>query len=338
MLFRSSTNSKGEFQFVNPKENENLYKLVQMKNFAMYWDANAEHIPADSKEQIGEDLHELIYTSEKHVRGMDYILNPVSFDLNVKISQNHQEVSEGKIIIDCLCKQISMCLNENQYGQIVHLAEFFRNYTKSIKYIHHRPSKDIQSDPMSWWKYVCRNMREDTRENRKFKDWGMILKFIKDRNRYISLYSRKRLSGVEKQIVMTEKEKEELAQLEWKYSYEDISLFRAIANAYYKKNKAHIEKLKKEAEEEYNKKAGFFSKMFSGGPAVKVKSLALTPNLLKELQDTISKSDIKKGEEGPEIPEEFVQQKFIFNLQEGSLVLRDRDLKQIGRASCRERV
>ena len=55
---------------------------------------------------------------------------------------------------------------------------------------------------MSWWKYVCRNMREDTRENRKFKDWGMILKFIKDRNRYISLYSRKRLSGVEKQIVM----------------------------------------------------------------------------------------------------------------------------------------
>ena len=102
----------------------------------------------------------------------------------------------------------------------------------------------------------------------------------------------------------TEKEKEELAQLEWKYSYEDISLFRAIANAYYKKNKAHIEKLKKEAEEEYNKKAGFFSKMFSGGPAVKVKSLALTPNLLKELQDTISKSDIKKGEEGPEIPEE----------------------------------
>ena len=67
------------------------------------------------------------------MRGMDYILNPVSFDLNVKISQNHQEVSEGKIIIDCLCKQISMCLNENQYGQIVHLAEFFRNYTKSIK-------------------------------------------------------------------------------------------------------------------------------------------------------------------------------------------------------------
>ena len=57
-----STNSKGEFQFVNPKENENLYKLVQMKNFAMYWDANAEHIPADSKEQIGEDLHELVRT------------------------------------------------------------------------------------------------------------------------------------------------------------------------------------------------------------------------------------------------------------------------------------
>lgn len=55
-----STNSKGEPQFVSPKDNENLYKLVQMKNFAMYWDAKAKHIPATSKKQIGEDLHQLV--------------------------------------------------------------------------------------------------------------------------------------------------------------------------------------------------------------------------------------------------------------------------------------
>lgn len=55
-----STNSKGEPQFVSPKDNENLYKLVEMKNFAVYWDANAKHVPSTSKQQIGEDLHQLV--------------------------------------------------------------------------------------------------------------------------------------------------------------------------------------------------------------------------------------------------------------------------------------
>lgn len=53
--------------------------------------------------------------------------------MNVKINQGKTDVTDGKIMVDCICKQVSLCLNESQYGQIVNLAEFFRNYSKSIR-------------------------------------------------------------------------------------------------------------------------------------------------------------------------------------------------------------
>lgn len=64
---------------------------------------------------------------------MAYVVDPVSVSMNVKINQGKQNVSDGKFLVSCICKQISVCLNESQYGQIVNLAEFFRNYSKSIK-------------------------------------------------------------------------------------------------------------------------------------------------------------------------------------------------------------
>ena len=42
------------------------------------------------------------------------------------------EDNEGKIVIDCQCKKLALCLDENQYGQVINLVEFFRNYSNSI--------------------------------------------------------------------------------------------------------------------------------------------------------------------------------------------------------------
>lgn len=83
--------------------------------------------------------------------------------------------------------------------------------------------------------------------------------------------------------------------MEWKHPYEDLALFRTISNAYYKRNLQHIEKQKKDKAAEQSKNQGFFSRMFSSGPAVKVESLQITPNLLQELQDSITKSDVNQA-------------------------------------------
>lgn len=62
---------------------------------------------------------------------MNYILEPISFEMKVRMNKDNAVV-DGKLLIDCICEKISVCLNENQYKQIVNLGDFFHNYSKSI--------------------------------------------------------------------------------------------------------------------------------------------------------------------------------------------------------------
>lgn len=117
-----------------------------------------------------------------------------------------------------------------------------------------------------------------------------------------------------------------MEELEWNYAYEDLALFRLIANAYYKKNKKYIEEQKRNYEAEH--KQGFFSKIFTSGPTIKIKNLEITPSLLNELQDSIS--EVEKEKVHPsEFTEEFLQQRINFTLNEVSLVLKDTQLNSL---------
>jgi vacuolar protein sorting-associated protein 13A/C len=121
--------------------------------------------------------------------------------------------------------------------------------------------------------------------------------------------------------------------LEWKHTYEDVALFRVISNAYFKRNKAHIQKMKLKKEQELKKDQGFFSKMFTSGPAIKVESLAITPSLLRELQDNLSQEDLKPTL--PQTSDDFVQQKITFCLSAGSFTLKDSEFKPLAEGGFR---
>ena len=77
---------------------------------------------------------------------------------------------------------------------------------------------------------------------------------------------------------------EELAELEKKYTYEELIKFRNYGNAYYIKNKQYIEQEKK-AEKS---KGGFWSKLGLGGNSPQnLQLIPITPELLHELQAII---------------------------------------------------
>lgn len=104
--------------------------------------------------------------------------------------------------------EISFIIIQNLF---LYVFEYFNFYliiiliVIFIKYIRYRPSGTPSDNPLEWWKYVFRGQKQDVDKTRRYHDWKYITQFIKDRNRYIYLYSHKKLSMSEKSIQMVSK-------------------------------------------------------------------------------------------------------------------------------------
>jgi len=196
-----------------------------------------------------------------------------------------------------------------------------------------RPSKGANA--RLWWRYATQVILERVKKDHEKRDFGNILKRIKVKNEYCSLW--KRASGVKWHKQLSPQDKKRLDELEDTLSFEDIIFFRSVADIALAKeadNSQKRDEFLKKKHEAKKEKSSWFSfgrkkekdaepKPAEGGGSSSteeaVPEVALSPDQEKELFEAIGYNEAVAEVEPPKeyvvVASSIVLSKFVFCVQ-----------------------
>jgi len=86
-LNAQTTNDQWVPSFIDTKQ-KLIHKLVDLKNFVVYWDYDSEPLSFNSSEEMGKKLEEMIYQSGRTKPFHRYILEPIYGELKVIVNKS----------------------------------------------------------------------------------------------------------------------------------------------------------------------------------------------------------------------------------------------------------
>jgi len=277
-----------------------LHKLVNLNHLGVYFDTgssnNAKPLKYTDLADLQQQMRQMIY-SKGNQTNASYLLHPISGYLKAQIDTEppkfgtDQERPRVKLMIDL--QKIQLSVDRPQIVNTLALMDNFTLYGKGLRYLKFRPPAQLlpRVAPKIWWVYVFRAISSEIHARNQKWTWAYIKQRSIDRNDYIELYKKKRNDK------MSSKEVKQLEDLEKKLPYEDILLYRKLANAAFnrEKQKAHA--------------GGFLSWFGGGAAAIPAQS---EEEVLKELYNKIGYSaDADHDQEETLFPPNFVKVEII---------------------------
>ncbi|XP_065089816.1 intermembrane lipid transfer protein Vps13D isoform X2 [Ochlerotatus camptorhynchus] len=149
-------------QTSNWSQQQVTFKLVELTNFAIYWD------PLAREEQV-------------------YIINPISAKAQLKRDRSETPLrtrSRPRLVCDLIWDEIKITLSDIQYNQMMQCARGLDDIARYRRFKLHRPSSTVQEDPKAWWHYAvrCHGLLRHTQSD--------PFVIAKENLRYISVYGR----------------------------------------------------------------------------------------------------------------------------------------------------
>lgn len=83
---------------------------------------------------------------------------------------------------------VTLSLSQEEYRDILKLAENITAFNRRLKYAHYRPLVGIHEDAKSWWKYACKVLTEEQKKASGHVSWEHVLQYARLRKRYVSRY------------------------------------------------------------------------------------------------------------------------------------------------------
>eukprot|EP01107_Rhizomastix_libera_P009123 TRINITY_DN2509_c0_g1_i2.p1 TRINITY_DN2509_c0_g1~~TRINITY_DN2509_c0_g1_i2.p1 ORF type:complete len:3538 (+),score=1196.63 TRINITY_DN2509_c0_g1_i2:754-10614(+) len=267
-----------------------------------------------------------------------YLLHPISATLRLKMNLSPLiDLTKPRIVADCDFPEIKFSFSENQYHTLLALMETMNQYTQTMKYLKYRPNcrPSKGANARLWWRYATQVILERVKKDHEKRDFGNILKRIKVKNEYCSLW--KRASGVKWHKQLSPQDKKRLDELEDTLSFEDIIFFRSVADIALAKeadNSQKRDEFLKKKHEAKKEKSSWFSfgrkkekdaepKPAEGGGSSSteeaVPEVALSPDQEKELFEAIGYNEAVAEVEPPKeyvvVASSIVLSKFVFCVQ-----------------------
>eukprot|EP01132_Coremiostelium_polycephalum_P010884 gene10884-13334_t len=242
-LFVESTDSDWKPTFIK-NETTVIHKTIDLDNFSIYWNSNSTRLEYQSIHDLSEKLKLMIKSKEElnspTTSSFQYILPPITAKLKGILNKSMIPMETiPKYSLNFEVGATEFCLSDNQYQDITMLLESFSLFKKSIEFRAKRPSKSISDDPKAWWNYAITSIRSRVHTDRYRHSWSFIFEFLHDKKEYIKLFKKSRRNTIHPT------EQVRLDALEWKLSFEHISLFRKLSyRAIEKEDKKQFEILK----------------------------------------------------------------------------------------------
>lgn len=220
-----STDSNWNPSFIQ-ESSSITWKLATLKSLSMYWNTDSDLV-CDS-----DDIINFMSTlPSTRVEEFQYILRPVSGVGHITLNKGSSG-PDTKAQLDF--ENLGFVFDNEQYRDIILIAEEFRKYKQILEYVNFRPKITVQKDPKAWFKYAGNVILKQVRDKDKQWSWKYILERRQDKLRYIELY-KLRESAIPGSI--PDNTTEEFNLIEKKYPYTDLKFFRSLAKSELKKEK-----------------------------------------------------------------------------------------------------
>lgn len=215
-----------------------------------------------------------------------YILKPVSAQIKTTISRKADHETP-KIYLDVEVDQTFFCLDANQLGAILEVADTFSCLFRQRKFSRLRPDVGPVQDPIKWWKFLNAVIMEKLCKKQKFS-LELYSQRRKNRLEYMRLYE----AILDKQELGKE-DRAAFLSLERLLSYSDILYFRSLSRASFNCRKHQT--------------------------SAKPQSTGWVTSLFNSINEVVSAGGHKKAGTTPAAIEEEEFKKFFYNLADGGL-------------------
>lgn len=239
-----------------------------------------------------------------------YILKPVS-GFGKIIMKKKLELGSAKNIVNLEFESFHIKIDDEQYYDVLMLAQTFILSARNLKYRKHRPPLAItpKTDPIAWFKYAGACILEKIKTRNKKRLWLTVIKRRQERKKYISLFKKKEVDGS-----LAPEEEAHFKVLEEMLSFEDIKFYRSLA-----RSEMREENLIPFALKQRQKPQGFFSRWWPSTSAEDSDALIKDEDI-KKFYETIDYDANAKNAAGDE-PADAKIMELNFDLKSGSIAL-----------------
>ncbi|KAG5513316.1 hypothetical protein PMAC_001379 [Pneumocystis sp. 'macacae'] len=316
-----STNDKWEPIFVQNNV-DFIHKLVTLDFLTIYWNVDSYSFSKKSHSELLKCFKDLIVRN-CHIPNHQLILKPISGTGHITLNKNNLG-GFSKTDINLIFEELSFVFNNYQYRSALMMVDLFHFFIRQQKYHRFRPtgdaSKSVKNNPRLWLQFAANSILYEIHEKNSKCTWTYLKKRRDQRLKYVDLFKKKLLEKID--II----ENEELQQLEYLLSYEDIRFYRSLAKSKLRKEKALSPKNNSQQSQSW------LSWLWNGSQNIDDQNkndLIITDEQRKELYDAIDWDEKKDISKELDDSIESINLKFSLSLKAGSFTLTEKtDIKQ----------
>ncbi|GFN93642.1 vacuolar protein sorting-associated protein 13d, partial [Plakobranchus ocellatus] len=220
-----STDSSWTPKFVSHQETDKMFKLVDLKGFGVYCDANVTMMGDLSHSDLSDAFARDMYLSKSNqFQDHEYILHPIT--AQGKVTRNTsalplRSTSSPRISLELTLSDMSVMLATDQYQSLNLWQREFARHGRRRKFRKGRPSCSISSSPRAWWKFAQDSFLNSIHERNR----RLTKKFLTRRAVTVVCYARI-YSEYLKGITLTSVQKTSKQDIEKELSFQELKVIR----------------------------------------------------------------------------------------------------------------
>ncbi|KAI1497895.1 vacuolar protein sorting-associated protein 13, partial [Biscogniauxia marginata] len=307
---------------------ETTHKLAKLGALAVYWNTDSELLgPGHEVPEDGEPMSHTDMTKkfkEMIGKGDDpatsehqFILKPVSGQAKIELDKTGHTYTP-KFKANLLFDEIGVVLDDDQYRDALMMVDTFHYFIRHQEYKRLQPKGVTpKEDPRAWLKFAGNAVLTKIHERNRRWTWDYFRDRRDDRRRYTEIFKKKKTSQQ-----LSAQETEDLNNLEWKLSYEDLRFWRSLARNQLRKENAEALRNAPPKEEQQQ---GWISWVWGSKPAEPTdtsENTEITEEQRKELYEAIDWDEKTALAEAVDAPRDAVRMEVDASLSTGSFTLR----------------
>lgn len=270
--------------FITGEALEHIQKSIALERLAIYFDSDIKPWKIDKpwEELLPSQWSEIFEPgikakdSENGNMGFQehsYLLHPVrGYAKYTKLGYKDlrsadQPAQKALVNLD----DVTLSLSQEEYRDILKLAENITAFNRRLKFAHYRPLVGIHEDAKSWWQYACKVLTEEQNKAIGHVSWEQVLRYARLRKRYVSRYVSCLQADPERTTIDDDKE---IQEIDRELEAEVILQWRMLAHNFVKQTSGNDVLRKRKPAQKSWSLFGWGAQSGKGNPESEAKNLS----------------------------------------------------------------
>ena len=296
---------------------DTTHKLAVLNSLAIYWNSDTKlfgtgkggDVGADAQEIDKDEMLQKFKEAIEYTDEFQYLLKPVSGRAGLELDKSGK-TDRPRMKARLLFQELGFILDEDQYRDALMLVDLMHYFIRHQEYKKDQPEKTPKEDPQGWLKFAGRSVLNKIHDRNRRWTWDYFKERRDMRLRYVELFKKKK-----KEQPLSEDEKKDLDDLEFKLTYEDLRFWRSLARNQLRKENVGVKKAPP-------KQTWTQWAWGSKPPETQDEDAEMSEEQRKELYAAIDWDEKKALADSVDLPRETVKMQVESSLRTGSFTLK----------------